>query len=75
MSPPAERSRSFDDVSLVAGIGIALLGALLLAEQVGPLELGFGWLGSIVAAICGASLLLSGLRDARASTPVQGEPR
>jgi peptidoglycan/LPS O-acetylase OafA/YrhL len=52
-----------DDVSLAAGFGVVALGALLLLDQSGAIELTFGWLGAIVAAVVGAVLLVSGLRD------------
>jgi hypothetical protein len=50
-------------VSLVAGVGVIVLGALLLLDQSDSIELGFGWLGALVAALLGAALLISGLRD------------
>ena len=52
-----------DDVSLAAGVGVVALGALLLLDQSGAIELTFGWLGAIVAAVVGTVLLVSGLRD------------
>ncbi len=52
-----------DDVSLAAGIGVVVLGAALLLDQVDAIELTFGWLGAIVAAVVGTALLVSGLRD------------
>ncbi len=63
--PPAiaDDRRSLDPVSLVAGVGLIALGVLLLLDQEGALELSAGWLGAIVCAIGGLSLLISGLRD------------
>jgi hypothetical protein len=58
-----------DDVSLAAGIGVAALGVLLLLDQTGALELTFGWLGAIVAAVVGTALLVSGLRDPAPPSP------
>jgi hypothetical protein len=58
----AER-RTPDQVSLAAGIGIAVLGVALLLDQVDAVALSFGWLGAIVAAVAGTALLISGLRD------------
>ena len=58
-----------DDVSLAAGVGVVALGALLLLDQSGAIELTFGWLGAIVAAVVGTVLLASGLRDPLAPLP------
>ena len=65
MPRSAERARSPDEVSLAAGIGLVLIGALLLFDQVDAIALSFGWFGAAVAAVCGAALLISGLRDPR----------
>jgi peptidoglycan/LPS O-acetylase OafA/YrhL len=58
-----------DDVSLAAGVGVVALGALLLLDQSGAIELTFGWLGAIVAAVVGTVLLVSGLRDSLPPLP------
>jgi hypothetical protein len=54
-----------DRVTLLAGIVIVVVGGLLLADQVGGLELDFGWLGVILAGAAGAILLASGLAGDR----------
>jgi peptidoglycan/LPS O-acetylase OafA/YrhL len=64
-----------DDVSLAAGIGVVALGVLLLLDQAGALELTFGWLGAIVAAVVGTVLLVSGLRDPAPPSPPAPPPR
>ena len=56
------RSASPDLPSLVAGIVVSALGALLLAHQSGALELSFGTLAPAVCAALGATLLALGLR-------------
>ena len=50
-----------DAPSLVAGIVLCALGALLLADQGGTLELSFGTLAPAVCAAIGAILLTLGL--------------
>jgi peptidoglycan/LPS O-acetylase OafA/YrhL len=55
--------RAPDQVSLAAGVGIVVLGVALLLDQVDAIELSFGWLGAIVAAVAGTALMISGLRD------------
>lgn len=52
-----------DDVSLAAGVGLVALGALLLLDQSGAIDLTLGWFGATVAAVLGTVLLVSGLRD------------
>jgi hypothetical protein len=54
-------SRRPDGPSLVAGLAIALLGAVLLLDHAGVLDLRFAALGPIVCAVLGAILLASGL--------------
>jgi hypothetical protein len=54
-------SRSFDPVSLVAGITMTSLGLLLLLEDGGSVDLSGGWLAAVVCAALGAILLVSGL--------------
>jgi hypothetical protein len=50
-----------DVPALVAGLVVAALGALLLANELGDLDLGFAWLGPAALAALGAVLLASGL--------------
>jgi hypothetical protein len=50
-----------DVPTLVAGVAIATLGALVLADERGGLDLRFGWLGPACLAVVGAILLASGL--------------
>ena len=50
-----------DPVSLVAGIAVTALGALLLLDQTEAIELTFGWLGAALAAVLGVILVISGL--------------
>lgn len=57
------RSRRFDTVSLVAGLATMALGALLLLDRLGVLDLRFGWLLPALAATAGAILLAAGLAD------------
>jgi peptidoglycan/LPS O-acetylase OafA/YrhL len=64
-----------DDVSLAAGIGLVALGALLLLDQSGAIDLTLGWLGATVAAVLGAVLLVSGLRDPAPPAPPSAPPR
>lgn len=59
------RSGSPDIPSLVAGIAVSALGALLLAHQGGALELRFATLVPAVFASLGAILLALGLSRGR----------
>ena len=54
-----------DAPSLVAGVAITALGALLLAHQEGALELRFGTLAPAVLAALGAIMLALGLSRGR----------
>ena len=54
-----------DVPSLVAGIAVCALGALLLADQGGALELRFATLAPAVCAVLGAILLSLGLSRSR----------
>ena len=72
MQPSADRR---DDVSLAAGIGLVALGALLLLDQSGAIDLTLGWLGAMVAAVLGTVLLVSGLRDPAPPPPPSSPPR
>lgn len=53
--------RDLDPVSLVGGLATVLLGALLLLDQSGNIELTFGWFFAAVCATVGATLAVSGL--------------
>jgi peptidoglycan/LPS O-acetylase OafA/YrhL len=72
VQPSADRR---DDVSLAAGIGLAALGALLLLDQSGAIDVTLGWLGAMVAAVLGTVLLVSGLRDPAPPPPPSSPPR
>ena len=50
-----------DVPSLVAGLAITGLGAVLLLDQVGTLDLGFAALAPIACAVIGGILLANGL--------------
>jgi hypothetical protein len=50
-----------DPVSLVSGVAVTALGALLLLDQADAIELTFGWLGAALAAVLGVILVISGL--------------
>jgi len=50
-----------DGPSLVAGVSIALLGAVVLLDRAGVFDLRFAALGPLVCAALGAILLASGL--------------
>jgi len=50
-----------DTTSLVAGVAIAIFGAVLLLDRAGALDLRFGALAPLVCALLGAILLASGL--------------
>jgi len=54
-------TRKPDLVTLVAGLAIALLGALLLLDQVGAIDLEFDYAAPAVLATAGVILLVSGL--------------
>lgn len=50
-----------DAPSLVAGLALVVLGAVLLADSVGALDLDFAALGPLALGAVGATLLASGL--------------
>ena len=54
-------TRRPDPATLVAGLAVIVLGAILLADSAGALELSFAAFGPIVLAAMGATLLASGL--------------
>jgi hypothetical protein len=53
--------RRADPVSLVAGVGITVLGGLLLADRLDGIDLRFDVLTPVCLAVVGAILLASGL--------------
>ena len=55
------RPRRTDLPALVAGLVVLALGAVLLLDRTGALELSFGVLGPVLLAACGAILLATGL--------------
>jgi hypothetical protein len=58
------RSRmSFDLVSLASGAVVAALGALVLLDSSGALDLSLGWMAVALSGSVGAILLLAGLLD------------
>lgn len=61
--PLSADRRPVDPVALTVGVATIVLGVLLLLDQTDSIELTFGWLGAAVAALIGAGLLVSGLRD------------
>jgi hypothetical protein len=52
---------SVDILSLGAGAAIAAVGALVLLDSSGALELSLGWMAVALTAAVGAILVLSGL--------------
>ena len=54
-------TRRLDPVSLISGLACLVLGALLLCDAEGWVEVGAGWLGAALAAALGCVLLASGL--------------
>ena len=57
--------REFDPVSLVGGVVIAMLGAVLMLDQGGDVELSAGLLAAIFVGAFGLIMLVSGLLDDR----------
>lgn len=57
--------RAADLTGLVAGLLTAGLGLLLLLDGVGVLDLAPGTVGSLLLAVIGAMLLVSGLQSRR----------
>jgi Domain of unknown function (DUF5668) len=55
----------FDPASLVAGLAICALGALLLLDQTNVLDLRFGYLWPALLATVGAILLAVGMTGKR----------
>ena len=56
-------NKRVDNVSLVAGIAIIGVGALLLLDQEDVLDLSLGVVGAVVAAVIGVILIASGLAE------------
>jgi threonine/homoserine efflux transporter RhtA len=56
-------SKRVDNVSLVAGLAIIGVGALLLLEQEDVIDLSLGVVGAVVAAVIGVILIASGLAE------------
>ncbi len=52
-----------DSVSLVAGLAIITVGALLLLDQEDVIDLSLGIVGAVVAAVLGVILIASGLAE------------
>jgi hypothetical protein len=55
------RKPRLDPVTLVAGLVTVVLGVLLLLDQLGEVELGFGYTAPAVLAAAGAVFVASGL--------------
>lgn len=55
------RARTFDTVSLVAGIVVIALGGLLLLDRLDVIDIGFGYLFPLLTGAAGAILLAGGL--------------
>ena len=53
----------FDPVSLASGAVIAALGALVLLDTSGALNISLGWIAVVLTGAVGVILLLSGLLD------------
>lgn len=56
-------NRRVDSVSLIAGLAIAAVGALLLLDQEDVIDLSLGIVGAVVAAAIGVILIASGLAE------------
>jgi hypothetical protein len=56
-------NRRVDSVSLVAGLAFVAIGALLLLDQEGVVELSLGLAGALIAAAIGVILIASGLAE------------
>jgi hypothetical protein len=53
----------FDLVSLASGAVVAALGALVLLDSSGALDVSLGWIAVVLTGAVGVILLLSGLLD------------
>lgn len=58
-------SQRVDVVSLVAGLALAALGGLLLADRLHALSLGFAYFSPALVATVGVILLIRGLHGRR----------
>ncbi len=56
-------SRRVDTVSLAGGLAFLAVGALLLLDQEGVINLSLGVAGAVVAAVIGVILIASGLAE------------
>ena len=56
-------SNRVDNVSMVAGLAITAVGALLLLDQESVVDLSLGVVGAIAAAVIGVILIASGLAE------------
>ncbi len=54
-----------DRASVAGGVAVALLGLVLLLDQLGTLQLDFGWALPAVLAVLGVGLVAAGLDDPR----------
>lgn len=54
-------SKPVDRAALVAGLAVTALGVLLLLDQLGAIDIGFGYAAPAVTATVGAVLLSLGL--------------
>ena len=57
--------RTLDRAALIAGLAVTALGVLLLLDQLGVLDIGFGYAVPAVTATAGAVLLSLGLHPRR----------
>lgn len=55
----------FDPVSLASGAAIAALGAIVLVESSGAVDISLGWIAVALTAALGTILLVSGLAGER----------
>jgi hypothetical protein len=56
-------SKRVDSVSLIAGLALIAVGALLLLDQEDVIDLSLGIAGAVVAAAIGVILIASGLAE------------
>jgi hypothetical protein len=56
-------SKRVDSTSLIAGLAIIAVGALLLLDQEDVIDLSLGAAGAVVAAVIGVILIASGLAE------------
>jgi hypothetical protein len=55
-----------DRVSFGSGVIVAALGALVLLDSSGAVDISLGWIAAVLTAAVGAVLLLSGLANGNA---------